>query len=284
MKFYPGYLGLILVLTFFSVARSNSQPAPARYKLKAVYKLEYQKDSTNPKSVREEYLQLYYGDSGSLFESFNYSMIDSAISSENKKGNRTGPSFGFLMGMRTEFMYLIQKQKDAIITYDYIGAYNLYSYKEERNLFNWQITQDTASIGGIPCQKAETIFGGRKWNAWFAQEIPISDGPYKFCGLPGLILKITDSRNFWNFSIASISNIDTTIAPTLQNEKPEMIKSKNAYLKELKYYKDNLIDIEFARGGLKFSSSEEKDRNERIHREQRKLDNNWIELYDGIKE
>ena len=45
-------------------------------------------------------------------------------------------------------------------------------------------------IGEFETQKAETFIFGRKWTAWFSPEIPIQDGPYKFRGLPGLIVKI----------------------------------------------------------------------------------------------
>ena len=42
-------------------------------------------------------------------------------------------------------------------------------------------------------QKATTSYGGRDWIAWFTAEIPFQDGPYKFYGLPGLIVKMEDT-------------------------------------------------------------------------------------------
>lgn len=42
-----------------------------------------------------------------------------------------------------------------------------------------------------------------EWTAWFTTELPISDGPYKFHGLPGLILKIYDKTNTYSFDIIS---------------------------------------------------------------------------------
>lgn len=47
-------------------------------------------------------------------------------------------------------------------------------------------------IGSYNCQKATTQFGGRQWIALFTSDIPFQDGPYKFYGLPGLIIKIED--------------------------------------------------------------------------------------------
>lgn len=63
--------------------------------------------------------------------------------------------------------------------------------------FNWIISSEKAKIGSYNTQKATTDFGGRKWTAWFTADIPLQDGPYKFHGLPGLIVKIEDDgKNF----------------------------------------------------------------------------------------
>ncbi len=58
--------------------------------------------------------------------------------------------------------------------------------------FNWKISTEKEKIGAYNAQKATTEFGGRKWTAWFTTELPFQDGPYKFSGLPGLIVKIED--------------------------------------------------------------------------------------------
>lgn len=65
-------------------------------------------------------------------------------------------------------------------------------YNEDLKL-NWNIQNDKVKIGEYNTQKATTEFGGRKWTAWFTTEIPFQDGPYKFSGLPGLIVKIEDA-------------------------------------------------------------------------------------------
>lgn len=64
---------------------------------------------------------------------------------------------------------------------------------------DWKISAEKAKIGSYNAQKATTEFGGRKWIAWFSSEIPLQDGPYKFHGLPGLIVKIEDegSNYIW---------------------------------------------------------------------------------------
>ena len=68
---------------------------------------------------------------------------------------------------------------------------NLFAY-EEKIKFDWKILSDKEKIGEYNTQKATTEFGGRTWTAWFTTDIPFQDGPYKFYGLPGLIVKIED--------------------------------------------------------------------------------------------
>ena len=46
---------------------------------------------------------------------------------------------------------------------------------------------------------ATTEFGGRKWTAWFSTDLPFQDGPYKFYGLPGLIVKIEDEAKDYSW-------------------------------------------------------------------------------------
>ena len=72
--------------------------------------------------------------------------------------------------------------------------------------FKWQILSESKEILGYKCQKAQGEFRGRKYIAWFAPSIPISDGPWKFCGLPGLILAVEDMDKYFVFTCIDIKN------------------------------------------------------------------------------
>lgn len=65
-------------------------------------------------------------------------------------------------------------------------------------------------IGDLDCQKAEVDYGGRHWTAWFLESVNLQEGPYVFCGLPGLIVKITDSRSDYNFSLVQLKKSETS--------------------------------------------------------------------------
>lgn len=45
----------------------------------------------------------------------------------------------------------------------------------------------------------------------FAPEISINDGPWKFWGLPGLILKVTDKEELFEWVAIGMQNLDADI-------------------------------------------------------------------------
>lgn len=65
---------------------------------------------------------------------------------------------------------------------------------EDSSQFNWKIINEEKNISGVQCKKAITLFRGREYIAWFALSIPIDSGPWKFHGLPGLILEVSDKN------------------------------------------------------------------------------------------
>ena len=73
--------------------------------------------------------------------------------------------------------------------------------------FKWKISKEKLKIGDYETQKATTEYGGRKWTAWFSNSLPFSDGPYKFYGLPGLIVKIEDSEGKFSWALAGNKKI-----------------------------------------------------------------------------
>lgn len=68
----------------------------------------------------------------------------------------------------------------------------------------WKVKDEFKKIGDINCQKAVSEYRGRSWEAWFSKDYPVSDGPYKFSGLPGLVVQINDSENDHQFTLIQI--------------------------------------------------------------------------------
>ena len=80
----------------------------------------------------------------------------------------------------------------------------VYLYEEPLDLMDWKVSFETKEILGYQCFKAECDFRGRHWTAWCTMQIPVQDGPWKFCGLPGLILEMEESHGHYAFRCIGI--------------------------------------------------------------------------------
>lgn len=79
-----------------------------------------------------------------------------------------------------------------------------YLVTEKHFPVRWKLSSEEKNIGSVLCRKATGYFRGREYEAWYAPEIPVRLGPWKFEGLPGLILEIYDTRKEVFFSATSI--------------------------------------------------------------------------------
>lgn len=77
-------------------------------------------------------------------------------------------------------------------------------YEEDIETPVWEITDSVRTILDYECQLAFTDFRGRRWSAWFAPDIPVSEGPWKLSGLPGLILEAYDAKRHYVFTATGI--------------------------------------------------------------------------------
>ena len=71
--------------------------------------------------------------------------------------------------------------------------------KDKTRIISWELLNETKNINSFKCQKARGNFRGRTYTVWFTDDIPVSLGPWKLNGLPGLILEATDSLNQFQY-------------------------------------------------------------------------------------
>ena len=117
--------------------------------------------------------------------------------------------FSEIPGARTTSEYIYKNYpKGEFSTYGLVSPNDYYVIKEDTPTFQWIITDSTKTVCGYACQLATTDFRGRSYKAWFTPEIPISDGPWKLSGLPGLILEAYDTQNHYHYTLIGIKQSD----------------------------------------------------------------------------
>ncbi len=108
----------------------------------------------------------------------------------------------------------------------------LMQYSEPVPQMKWKVQPEHKDILGYDCQRATCEFRGRKWEAWFAASIPASYGPYKFGGLPGLILDLEDSTHEWHFTAQELGRPSTPRPMVYRHYDAEKMDHKRLMKKE----------------------------------------------------
>lgn len=175
---------LTLLLSLFSQAQVN----------RFVYEYKFIPDATKKDSVVTEIMALDITDKGSTYQSLNGVIRDSVMREQFKNITPGGPrNFNFQNMQRVKVNYRVTKDypdyKTTLI--ERLGRDTYKILEDEKQ--TWTILPETTKIGDYKAQKATTTWGGRQWTAWFSTDLPFQDGPYKFSGLPGLIVKLEDS-------------------------------------------------------------------------------------------
>ncbi len=161
---------------------------------------------------------------------------------------------------------------------------------------DWILTNEKKTINGLSIQKATTKWGGRDWIAWFTESIPFQEGPYKFHGLPGLIVELEDIKGNYKFSLVKSENLKNNyvnqfidmskkLSVSVNWEKYKSIKL-SYYSSPIGFIRNNVgasigSDI-FLNDGTKVNKVNEREKNENLRSLIKKY-NNPIDLNKSIK-
>ncbi len=198
------------ILIFFAVSLSSLSQSmiDKNTDLRVLYQLDYKK-FINSDVVKSENAVLIAKNQGSLLFTFEKMM---SLDSIQKSRALTASD---VLLYRPAYFFLIKRNSDSISHYGTIGN-DLLKFEESVNL-NWKLTNEEKLIRGYTCKKSTLNYAGRDWIAWYTTEIPIDAGPYKFHGLPGLIINIRDTEENFEFTVNEIKTGDFDINPKVNN-------------------------------------------------------------------
>ncbi len=186
---------------------------------RAQYEMTMLEDTTRTDAQpNAETMMLEVGRRSSGFYSYTAYLRDSTLIADQQNGvsqdvmNEHLRAYG---NARISFQFYRNYPKGKTTTLDRIAT-SKFRCEEADEKPTWTLLPDTATLLTYPCQKAVCHFRGRTYTAWYTIEIPSSEGPWKLCGLPGLILKAEDSRGHYTFTCTSIEQ-DKNSRPLLFN-------------------------------------------------------------------
>lgn len=114
-------------------------------------------------------------------------------------------------------------------------ANKFFTIRDSLTVFNWEIKESKKEILGYSCQLATMKFRDRDYSAWFSPDLPIG-GPWKYDGLPGMILAIKSDDSFIEFQATAILSRKTVARPLENPFKNDKLTSwsefKNLYKKK----------------------------------------------------
>jgi len=154
--------------------------------------------NSNVPMVRESKLVINASENRAIYhEDFNTTKLVN-----QDKIAKSGSSFATVKRNLDKF-YTTDQNCERVLYDDF--ALKKYIISDNLPIANWEITNESKLISNYKTVKATCTFRGRTWIAWFAPEIPFSFGPWKLCGLPGIILEAYDQNKQWTYSVRSIN-------------------------------------------------------------------------------
>lgn len=255
---------------------------------RAMYNYTFASDSTNLNFIENEIMVLDIDKTESIFYSYPKFKYDSIVIEKNSRNEN------IMEGDRSKILFSVSKKhlNNEIIYRTKLG-YTNYAVLDNQKI-DWKLENEQKTIKGIEVQKASTHFGGRTWFAWYSKDIPIFDGPYKFSGLPGLILEIQDIKHQHKFefigiqkNISGVNNFYKILMTKAFKEQKMNNKEFNKEWKEFK--KDPAKDLKFSLlnsklgfkinyDGKDYSVSDMIRNTEETERSKLNKNNNFIEL------
>lgn len=278
-KIFQLLILLYSVLYYTQSYRKDSLRGEFTYKLKAKF-------DTRSNNRYEELFTLLVGNRCAFFASAvslkgDSVMENSRVTKKNYDGSITLSYKDEAVIPKTNFNFTIIQTNENVQYFD-SAAMSLFTYKQPV-LSNWELADETKIINTITCKKAKVKFKGRNWIAWYAPEIPFPYGPMKFSGLPGLIIKITDEKEDFDFELVKSlpsSQLKGKFINIKQSRYTGAIETTQAKLKQAQKIADENAAAVLASYGTTIIKGQEMIKQREKAREENEKYKNPLELED----
>jgi GLPGLI family protein len=170
------------------------------------YKFSHTRDTTNREHPYTENMVLIVGKTAGAYKSYDKRLQD-ALFKKQVQEQMANSADGRVniqrrsSGSGTEY-YQFPNGKKLVRKEPLL--FNSYLMTDALPAIDWKISGDTATFGGLHCQKATAHFKGRDYTAWFSPDLPLHIGPWKLNGLPGVIVEAYDAKKEVDFKFDGV--------------------------------------------------------------------------------
>lgn len=178
-------------------------------------------------NMQSENMLLQIGPDGlSKFSSYRNLTVDSIIMASSSEQLTQAAVDGKLRN--GDFMTIFKNYPAGKLSHTEKICMDWLRYEEDMPSLEWELTDSVANVLGYPCRSARCRFRGRGWTVFYTEEIPVAEGPWKLHGLPGLIMKATDSKGHYSFECVGIKS-ETTRPITIYKVAFNKVKRRDYY-------------------------------------------------------
>lgn len=177
--------------------------------MRVLYKLEILHDTINQNAKKtNNVMMLQIGSTNNKYCDYNGYKGDSILENADLSKRNTND-------IMNEYIAVVFKSLSERIYWNYPNgkitvtdriAGSPHVYEEDIPKIKWELETGTKTILDYQCLKATCYLFGRHYTAWYTLQIPIGKGPWKFSGLPGLILEIEDDQNQISWTCIALEN------------------------------------------------------------------------------
>ncbi|MCS3533081.1 GLPGLI family protein [Chryseobacterium sp. JUb7] len=231
--------------------------------IKISYIVKFLRDTTDVTSKKEEITGLWIGGNTSIFKSDQKAKYDSlaleTIKNSIKNATDGNMVIDFSKLPKPSFVPEVYKKDHTIDIFDKI-LNTTYEFQAQEEI-KWIIINETKTIGAYKCRKATGRYRNKNITAWYTEEIPISEGPYTFKGLPGLVVEAYDDKYFFHFIFVGLSNIKEPIISIRNTVKTDYIK----FIRKRNDFQNDPVGAYFSATG-KTIAKEQQERILKLHK------------------
>jgi GLPGLI family protein len=220
-KVMKKYLTICALLAATSFDASAQKPDTAQVLVH--YKFTHVRDTTNRDHPYTENMALYIGKNSSAYKSYDKVLEDAQFKKQVQAAIASSPDGRIQINRNRRASgaeYYEFPNKNKLVRKDQLIMEN-YLIEDAMPAIDWKVSSDTATFGGLHCQKAMAHFKGRDYTAWFCPDLPLHVGPWKLNGLPGVIVQAYDTKKEVQFMFDGIEKVVITVKPDGQSSGPK---------------------------------------------------------------